>query len=460
MGGRLHNSTHESAISKINSAAKYASEVREHLEEVIRGPAFKGTQRSQAFLRHVVERSLAGDFDSLRERSIGIELFSRPADYDTGEDAVVRVTASEVRKRLLQHYNDAGAESKYRIELPSGSYLPEFHILGTLEPASRRRPSSAVGTQPSETIPATPRVQPAQLTLSTVAARRLLIGALVCILAGGAVGLLVGRRIAQQPVAPDDLIGEMFTSGPGNMQVIISDEGLVMAQVMLRRVFTLQEYEDFTYLNAPELQAENTRRITQLLAKRQIGNIGDIQNAVRLNERLRVRNWDVHIRHAREMHVRDFRGGNFIVLGDSFGNPWAGLFPIPSSNFPLEEPKPTGRSPAYLNLHPQAGEPASFPVTFNVDGSRILTYARVSLLDNISHTGKVLLVGGQSVSATDMAADFLFHQGSGPRLWQMLRLPKGAPLPNLEMILRVTEANQVGEGVELVACRKLVTRNE
>src|SRR5579863_9353486 len=113
MGGRLHSSTHESAISKINSAARYANELREHLEDVVKGPAFKGTHRSQAFLRYVVTRSLAGDFEALCERSIGIELFSRPADYDIGEDAVVRVAASDVRKRLLQHYAGAGLNSKF-----------------------------------------------------------------------------------------------------------------------------------------------------------------------------------------------------------------------------------------------------------------------------------------------------------------------------------------------------------
>ena len=61
MGGRFHSSTHDSAISKINAVVKHANEIRNHLEEVIKGTAFKGTQRSQAFLRHVVARSLVGD---------------------------------------------------------------------------------------------------------------------------------------------------------------------------------------------------------------------------------------------------------------------------------------------------------------------------------------------------------------------------------------------------------------
>jgi hypothetical protein len=73
-----------------------------------------------------VEQALAGHFESLKERVIGIELFGRSPSYDTGEDAIVRVTASDVRKRLLQFYGEGHGTSKFRVSLPSGSYIPEI----------------------------------------------------------------------------------------------------------------------------------------------------------------------------------------------------------------------------------------------------------------------------------------------------------------------------------------------
>ena len=102
MSGRSDSATQAVAILKVHEAAKHSVGLRAHLEEVVHGPAFKGSQRSQDFLRHVVECALRGEFDELRERSIGITLFGKPPAYDTGEDAIVRVTASDVRKRLLQ----------------------------------------------------------------------------------------------------------------------------------------------------------------------------------------------------------------------------------------------------------------------------------------------------------------------------------------------------------------------
>ena len=58
----------------------------------------------------------------MKERVIGIKLFGRDPSYDTGEDAIVRVTASDVRRRLLQHYGKYGFTSEFRISLrlPAG----------------------------------------------------------------------------------------------------------------------------------------------------------------------------------------------------------------------------------------------------------------------------------------------------------------------------------------------------
>ena len=126
MAGKVDSATHAAAIAKIGEAVKHEVELRSHLEEIINGAAFKGSHRSQAFLKHIVEQALHGEPADLRERSIGVALFGRPVTYDTADDAIVRVTASDVRKRLLQHYGNTGVESKFRINLPSGSYVPEF----------------------------------------------------------------------------------------------------------------------------------------------------------------------------------------------------------------------------------------------------------------------------------------------------------------------------------------------
>src|SRR6202000_314164 len=113
-------------LAKIAETEEDIFLLRQHVQEVIEGAAFKGSHRSGQFLQYIVDQAIAGHFESLKERVIGVELFGRSPSYDTGDDAIVRVTASDVRKRLLQHYGRYGATSEFRISLPLGSYIPEI----------------------------------------------------------------------------------------------------------------------------------------------------------------------------------------------------------------------------------------------------------------------------------------------------------------------------------------------
>ena len=130
-----------------------AAAVREHLKEVITSQEFVGSKRSQDFLQLIVEHVLAGRLDSLRERMIGAEMFGRPIDYDTANDAVVRVKATEVRKKLAQYYLGLSKPPRVRIEIPAGSYVAKFHWDKPEESAQAEPAIAAPGSEslaPSE----------------------------------------------------------------------------------------------------------------------------------------------------------------------------------------------------------------------------------------------------------------------------------------------------------------------
>ena len=105
-----------------------ADDVRAELERILASTLFRGSRRCQSLLRRITEQTLAGDTDSLKERTLGIDVFGRSPDYDTSQDPVVRVSAAEVRKKLAQYYQEAGHESELHIDLPSRSYIAEFHF--------------------------------------------------------------------------------------------------------------------------------------------------------------------------------------------------------------------------------------------------------------------------------------------------------------------------------------------
>lgn len=123
-------------------AARQHLAVEAELDRVCNSHHFRTSRRSCEFLRYIVRVALAGRIDSLKERSIGIDLFGRDTSYEPSSDATVRVRANEVRKRLASYYasSDSVVESdSVRIELPTGSYIPRFIPASVpLNPAATR----------------------------------------------------------------------------------------------------------------------------------------------------------------------------------------------------------------------------------------------------------------------------------------------------------------------------------
>src|SRR5579884_573777 len=108
-----------------SSGGHVEADVRGQLERILGSAPFRNSRRASALLRYAVERTLAGDADTLKERTIGVEVFGRPTGYDTAADHIVRSTAGDVRRRLAQYYQENG-QNGVRIDFAPGSYVPHF----------------------------------------------------------------------------------------------------------------------------------------------------------------------------------------------------------------------------------------------------------------------------------------------------------------------------------------------
>src|ERR1700721_848058 len=95
--------------------AEERAAIHEQLERLLVNPHFSHSRRFPSFLRFVVEQTLSGQMDLLKERTLGIEIFGRDADYDTASDPIVRVTAAEIRKPTPQTNKDPGHSTQIRL---------------------------------------------------------------------------------------------------------------------------------------------------------------------------------------------------------------------------------------------------------------------------------------------------------------------------------------------------------
>ena len=79
----------ESEGTGLSESAERA--VRAELNRLLGGVAFRNSKRCSEFLQYVVEHTISGASGSLKERSIGVELFHLPPDFDPGQHTIVRV---------------------------------------------------------------------------------------------------------------------------------------------------------------------------------------------------------------------------------------------------------------------------------------------------------------------------------------------------------------------------------
>jgi hypothetical protein len=107
-----------------------AEMIRAQLDLLIRDEVFRSSKRSVAFLKYVVEMTLNGSADQIKERTIGVEVFGRHPSYDTNLDHIVRTAATELRKKLATYYVDEKHRSELRMGLIPGSYIPRFTLPG------------------------------------------------------------------------------------------------------------------------------------------------------------------------------------------------------------------------------------------------------------------------------------------------------------------------------------------
>ena len=98
---------------------------RAELEAVVE--ALGRSSRLAHLLHYIGEKYFGGEEDELSEYTIATEVFGRSkTTFDAGEDAIARVEAHRLRKKLKEYYEGAGKDHPIQLAIPPGSYAPSF----------------------------------------------------------------------------------------------------------------------------------------------------------------------------------------------------------------------------------------------------------------------------------------------------------------------------------------------
>ncbi len=216
---------HEASLDRKPSTA----EVRRELEAALDSKEFRDAPRMAQFLRYIVEESLAGRSDGLKEYTIGVAVFGRRESFDPRLDPVVRVQARNLRHRLARFYAREKCESGVIISVPLGGYAPHFGV--------RPRNETAPGEKAPDPIEF-PVLPAAPSPPSELDGRRLLPWAGAAVLAASLLSVSalylseapVERSVEKRSFTPTGLVA--FRAGfSGGETVVISPDGQHIAYV-------------------------------------------------------------------------------------------------------------------------------------------------------------------------------------------------------------------------------------
>ena len=463
----------EAEFAKLAESKEARAALEKHLDEIVEGAGFKGSQRSAQFLRYIVERAVAGRFDSLKERVIGMELFGRSPSYDTGEDAIVRVTASDVRKRLLQHYGSCETLPEFRISLPLGSYVPEItrehqgngleardaHI--NLHPTS----SGSAAAQPESILPSPALQVPAGIHAASPESaatrsnawpglRWWLLTAILIAASGWVVAGIMWKRLPQSEAATvPALPWSAFFSSSHPTHLITSDPDIAAIQRITGVPISVSDYANHNYIPESRVLPPEVKSICENMLHGDKAATVDTRIAVNVAELAQISSRRIDVAGARSIQFSNLKSDdNFIFLGSPRTDPWFSLF-NDKLDFGIVFDQASGEE-VIRNFHPATNEQQLYVPTAR-GGATGVSYAIMAFVQNPDQNGQVLLLAGINAEGTQAAGKIATDM---PRLNATLKscgISSSSPLKHFELLLSVKTMAGSPSEFEVVACHTL-----
>jgi hypothetical protein len=383
-----------------------ACEERAQVERLIADPLFSQSKRYGAFLRYVGERAFGHKQDPLSERTLGVEIFGRPANYDTDADPIVRVTASELRKRLAQYYEDPAHSAEIRVVIQKGSYLAEFLPPGRLAAPPEAPP-----------FPSVIVTEPAGVPESALVKRRGLysVAGLLCVLALTA----VAARIARPSPRVFDQFWSPVLSGPHDV------------------LLSIPQFSDHVHLDGadnsklswsdPLTPTPDPMNVAWAVYSQRLAHMSDVAVATRMAEFLGGKGRHAVLKGEHDLSMRDLRDAPAVVLG-GLANQWTSQL-LPQARFRFD-----GEGSLRFIRDGQHPESREWGFDSKVrSGDRVKDFIIISRVAD-SMSGRVtVLAGGFSVWGTEAAVELLTDPDQMQRV--LATAPRKWDARNLQIVL-------------------------
>ncbi|HEX4031026.1 MAG TPA: hypothetical protein VHX20_11725 [Terracidiphilus sp.] len=462
----------EAHLAEIASSEQDSAALKEHLKEIIEGKAFRGSARSIRFLEYILDQAIAGHFEALKERVIGVELFGRSPSYETGEDSIVRVAAGDVRKRLSQHYSIYGTVSEFHLSLPLGSYILEITrhppdvrdllavtnahnklAISSSEPVANHHESATI-SQEQSVVPIL--VSPSESMRTGQLNWRLWIyfGILLVAASVAQWGILLNHYSHEGNQRGLVLPWSAFFNSSHSTVLVTSDPNIAEIQILAGRTISTSDYANHRYIPEPNaLTPEQIQFCKQFLIGDKAASVDPpiVANIAQLAQSASKK---IEVRGARDVELSNLHtDDNFIFLGSPGSDPWVNLFSS-QLDFRFGANGSAGLDQTVVNTHPSAHElPLYVPTAPGYATGQ--SFAIIAFVQNPDQNGQVLILAGASREGTEAAGKFVVDLPRFSKALQNCGIKPSGPLRHFEMLLRVNIMAGLPNRSDVAACHIL-----
>jgi hypothetical protein len=424
----------------------------ELLERLLASPQLRRSARLKDFLLFVGQRSLKEGCAKIYEQEIGASVFGRPKNYDTSVDNIVRVNATELRKRIESYFESEGAHEPLVLEIPRGSYMPVFRSR-RIDPVPPPVAETQLVPVTTKEVPAPPLQERPQAHPPRPRSLSWLLGSIIVVLVIVCAALWMQNRSLRQATVPfgsTPVLGAFWTeilNANPETDVVFADTSFALFEDITQKPISLNDFLSRSYLD--QLQSEklsaDRKSDLNLLVSRNFGSVGDFRVAQRIMA-LDPTARNYRLFYAREYSPSLIKQNNVILIGGRKSNPWVDLFEDRMNFFIDYDPKTFTSS--IRNRKPASGEQQAYVSPHAPQSS--VGYSIVAYLPNTGQTGKALIIEGTGSQATEAAGDFLTSESQLSLLKKTLGVSK---LPYFEVLLETKLVNNTPMDTKIVAYR-------
>jgi hypothetical protein len=418
-----------------------ASLIQQALAEILISNPFRTSKQAQDLLRFIVDKTLLGHAEYLKERVIGSEIFGRRPGYDTNSDPIVRARVAEVRKRLALYYQ-IEHDTVVRISVPLGSFRAAFERVdgNRIQPPAAPSHGLEQGPKPVESATSPIPLGVAEQIISD-SPRRFSAHRRAIIAASAAVILILA--ILRWLPSPETRAFNRFWTPilDSHQPTLIYVGGNAVYQ--LSPSYLAAYYREHARNHTEEMGFESyiplppgTKIDGQDLypAKDTFVTIGDVAAITKIESLLVRRDRQFNIRYGGDVAYGDLRESPTILIG-AHNNSWT-LSVTENLRYVFDGPTNiVDRSDRRKRWSASAG--------FTED------YAIVSRILNSKTGTTVIAAAGVGYAGTQAAAEFLTNPQSISAL--VKSLPNGWEKKNIQIVLHTTVTNQLPSAPDVVA---------